>query len=102
MTGSPDPKSRKSERYPIQMAVMLMTDPKKTENRTEAFTVDLSRHGCRIEGPASLIPGQLVHLFPSEPPGAAISGRVVWVGRPASDLAGESGIEFLKPIPSVV
>jgi len=102
MTGNPNPKARRSERHPIQMAVTLLTEPNEAENRNEAFTVDLSRHGCRIEASASLIPGQLVHLLPSESPGAAILGRVVWVGKPASDLAGESGIEFLQPFPSLV
>jgi hypothetical protein len=102
MNGNLDPKTRRSERHQIQMAVLLLTDSNEKKNRNEAFTVDLSRYGCRIEGSVSLIPGQLVQLLPSDSPRAAILGRVVWVGKPTSDLAGESGIEFLQPFPSMV
>jgi hypothetical protein len=41
-------------------------------------------------------------LLPWESPEGAIAGRVVWVGEPASNLAGEVGIEFLQPLPSMV
>ena len=80
------------------MALVLLTDPNDAENREEAFTLDLSQHGCRIESSASLTTGQLVHLMPAESPGVSMSGRVVWVGDPASELAGEAGIELLQPL----
>ena len=98
MTGNPIPSTRKSVRHPIRMAVVLLTDSNETENRDEAFTVDLSQYGCRIESSTTLTPGQLVHLVPSESSGAVTSGRVVWVGEPDSDLAGEAGIELLQPL----
>ena len=84
------------------MALVLVTNPTDVEEREEAFAVDISRHGCRIQGTASLVPGQLIHLIPSESSTAAMSGRVVWVGEPASELAGEAGIEFLQPISTPV
>ena len=90
--------TRRSERQPIRMALVLLTDANNGENREEAVTVDLSQHGCRIESPASLTTGQLVHLMPADSPGVSMPGRVVWVGEPTSELAGEAGIELLKPL----
>lgn len=102
MTGKPDSKTRRSERQKIRLALVLLTDSNDVENRNEAYTVDISQHGCRIEGCASLTLGQVVHLIPSESSGAAMSGRVVWVGEPASELAGEAGIELLQPLSTPV
>ena len=84
------------------MALVLVTSLNDEEKRDEAFAVDLSQHGCRIQGSASLAPGQLVHLIPSESTDVEMAGRVVWVGEPASELAGEAGIELLQPISSPV
>lgn len=95
-------RARRSERQPIRMAVVLLSDSEEGGTRSEASTVDLSRHGCRVEGDARLRHGQLIHVIPSDSPGSAMMGRVVWVGEPASDLAGEAGIEFLQPLPPTV
>jgi hypothetical protein len=102
MDFNPNHKTRRSERHKIRLALVLLTDPDEGEDREEVFAVDISQHGCRIEGSASLIPGQVVHLIPSEPEGVAMSGRVVWVGEPGSDLAGEAGIELLPPLSAPV
>ncbi len=84
------------------MVVVLLTNSEEGETRSEVSTVDLSQHGCRVAGNAVLSHGQLIQIIPSDSPQAAIFGRVVWVGEPASDLAGEAGIEFLQPLPSTV
>jgi hypothetical protein len=93
---------RRSERHPIRLALVLMMNSDEGEIRNEAVTVDVSQHGCRVEGVATLSEGQVIRLIPWESAGPAISGRVVWVGEPASQLAGEAGIEFLQPLSSVV
>jgi hypothetical protein len=93
---------RRSERHPIRLALVLMMNSDEGDVQNEAVTVDLSQHGCRIEGVATLTEGQVIRLIPWESTGPAISGRVVWVGEPASQLAGEAGIEFLQPLSSVV
>ncbi len=93
---------RRSERHPIRLALVLMMNSDEGDVQNEAVTVDLSQHGCRIEGIATLSEGQVIRLIPWESAGPAISGRVVWVGEPASQLAGEAGIEFLQPLSSVV
>jgi hypothetical protein len=93
---------RKSERRPIRLALVLLIDSPEGEIRNEGFTVDVSQTGCRVEGVGSVSEGQLVRLLPWESTQTAIAGRVVWVGEPASKLAGEAGIEFLQPLPSMV
>ena len=102
MANSSDTDHRKSERRPIRLALVLLTDSDEGEIRNEGFTVDVSQHGCRVEGVAPVCEGQLVRLLPWEFSESAIAGRVVWVGEPASKLAGEAGIEFLQPLPSMV
>ena len=96
MSSNPYRETRKSERHPKRMAVVLLDDPEETENRSAAVTVDVSEDGCRIESEASLTPGQVVYLMPAETPNGTVKGRVVWIGQPASDMAGEAGIEFLE------
>jgi hypothetical protein len=93
---------RRFERRPIRLALVLLIDSPEGEVRSEGFTLDISQAGCRIEGAVSVSEGQLVRLLPWESGESAIAGRVVWVGEPASKLAGEAGIEFLQPIPSAV
>jgi hypothetical protein len=93
---------RKSERRPIRLALVLLMDSDEGEIRNEGFSVDLSQHGCRVEGITPVSEGQLVRLLPWEATEGAMVGRVVWVGDPASKLAGEAGIEFLQPLPSDV
>ena len=93
---------RKSERRPLRLAMVLLMDSEEGEVRNEGYTIDFSQHGCRMEGVASVCEGQLVRLLPWESTECAIAGRVVWVGDPASKLAGEAGIEFLQPLPSLV
>jgi hypothetical protein len=94
--------SRRSERRPLRLALVLLMDSEEGEVRSEGYTVDISQHGCRIEGSAPIAEGQLVRLLPWESPEGAVAGRVVWVGEPASNLAGEAGIEFLQPLPSMI
>lgn len=98
MPGDTTTPTRRSERHPVRMALVLLRDSDGPENREEAFTIDLSQHGCRVESSASLATGQLVHLMPVDTPGVAMAGRVVWVGEPSSELAGEAGIELLQPL----
>ena len=102
MDTPPNITARRSERHPLRLALVLLADSEEGEIRSEGFTVEVSQHGCRVEGVASLCQGQLVRLLPWESPDGALAGRVVWVGEPSSKLAGEAGIEFLQPLPSVV
>jgi len=93
---------RRSERRPIRLALVLLMDSEEGEIRDEGFTIDVSQHGCRVEGVESIREGQLVQLLSWPTPEGAIAGRVVWVGEPASELAGKAGIEFLQPLPSMI
>ena len=110
---------RRSERRRLRLALVLLMDSEEGEVRNEGVTVDISQHGCRIEGElpmaegqlvrvlplegaAPMSEGQLVRMLPWDSPDGAIAGRVVWVGDPASNGAGEAGIEFLQPLVSGV
>lgn len=94
--------TRRSERRPLRLALVLLMDSDDGELRNEGYTVDVSQHGCRVEGLATVTEGQLVRMLPWDSPEGAVAGRVVWVGEPASKMAGEAGIEFLQPLPSMI
>jgi hypothetical protein len=94
--------NRKSERRPMRLALILILDSDKGEVRDEGYTIDVSEVGCRVEGVEVVSEGQLVRLLPLNSTVGEVAGRVVWVGKPKSKLAGEAGIEFLQPLPSVV
>ena len=79
------------------MAIVLLMDAEEGEVRSDGETVELSQHGCRIESPGRLSQGQLIQITPSDTPELFIPARVVWVGAPASDVAGQAGVEFLQP-----
>jgi hypothetical protein len=102
MDTSPSTATRRSERRPLRLALVLLMDSEEGEERNEGYTIDISQHGCRVEGAATLCEGQLVRLLPWDTSEGAVAGRVVWVGEPASNLAGEAGIEFLQPLPSMI
>lgn len=102
MDTSPSTATRRSERRPLRLALVLLMDAEEGEIRDEGYTIDVSQHGCRIEGAGSVSEGQLIRLLPWETSEGAVAGRVVWVGQPASNLAGEAGIEFLQPLPSMI
>ena len=85
---------RQSDRKIVKMAVILFVESDGELEKHEALTLDLSTHGARIQSNILLRPGQVVEVVPGE--GAIpVPGRVVWVGKPASDLEGQAGLEFL-------
>jgi hypothetical protein len=78
------------------MAVILFVETEQTREQCEALTLDVSALGARIEAGISLTPGQVVEVVPGD--GAEpVAGRVVWVGKPASEVEGQAGLEFLAP-----
>jgi hypothetical protein len=92
---SPQVTHRRSERKIAKIAIVVFVDHEH-EQGSDAYTVDVSRLGARIQSELSLAPGQMVEVVPvngSEP----VAARVVWVGRPASELQGQAGLEFLDP-----
>jgi hypothetical protein len=99
VTETPFAKPRRSERMRARMAIVLLMDAEEGEVRSDAETVELSQHGCRIQGGVGLTQGQLIQITPADSPELVIPARVVWVGAPASDMAGEAGVEFLRPFP---
>jgi hypothetical protein len=78
------------------MALIMFVETERKWEECDAVTLDVSAYGARIEAGVSLTPGQEVEVVPrdgSEP----VAGRVVWVGKPASELEGQAGLEFFDP-----
>ena len=87
---------RRSERRIAKIAIVVFVDREHEQGGSDAYTVDVSALGARIQSGLSLTPGQMVEVVPvngSEP----VAARVVWVGKPASEMQGQAGLEFLDP-----
>jgi hypothetical protein len=96
-TASP-PSSRRSERRPVKMAVILVVEGQGVDE--SSLTVDLSPYGLRLQTAASLAPGQPVGVLLRGRSEGFIDARVVWVGKVETDQAGQAGLEFLRPLAS--
>jgi hypothetical protein len=78
------------------MAIVVFAEKESEWEGWDSFTLDVSAQGARIQTGISLTPGQVVEVLPVN--GAdPVAGRVVWVGKPASELEGQAGLEFLDP-----
>ena len=96
MATFPQPAPRRSNRKIAKMAVVVFAENESEWEGCNAYTLDVSTEGARIQASISLTPGQVVEVIPingSEP----VTGRVVWVGQPASEVEGQAGLEFLDP-----
>ena len=92
----PYPVRRRSERRIAKIAIVVFVEKEDEREGCDAFTVDVSELGARIQAGISLTPGQMVEVVPvngSDP----VPARVVWVGATASELEGQAGLEFLNP-----
>jgi hypothetical protein len=78
------------------MALIMFVETEQKREECEAVTLDISALGARIQAGISLTPGQMVEVVPGD--GAdPVAARIVWVGRPASEVEGQAGLEFLAP-----
>ncbi len=96
MATLPQTTHRRSERKIAKIAIVVFIDKEHDQSGSDAYTVDVSTLGARIRSELSLTPGQMVEVVPvngSDP----VVARVVWVGKPASELQGQAGLEFLDP-----
>ena len=87
---------RRFERKAVKMAVIMFVEREGEIERYNPFTLDLSSHGARLQSGISLTPGQVVEVLPAEG-NDPVRARVVWVGKPASEVEGQAGLEFLDP-----
>ena len=92
----PQETRRRTERKVAKIAIVVFVDKETDREGSDAVTVDVSVRGARIQSDLTLTPGQMVEVVPvngSDP----VAARVVWVGKPASELQGQAGLEFLEP-----
>ena len=95
----PYPITRRSERKPVRLAVILLIEGE--EVNPHALTVDLSRHGVRVQANPALTVGQSAQVIFADNPCQAVLSRVVWAGRINSDREAEAGLEFVDPLPAM-
>jgi hypothetical protein len=76
------------------MAIIMFVETDQIREECEAVALDVSELGARIEAGISLTPGQVVEVIPGDD-ADPVAGRVVWVGKPASEVEGQAGLEFL-------
>ena len=93
------PVTRRSERKPVRLAVILLIEGEEVDPR--ALTVDLSHHGVRLQAKADPTPGQFAQVIFADNPSQAVLSRVVWAGRVNSDREAEAGLEFVDPLPAM-
>lgn len=87
---------RRFERKIVKMALIMFVEREGEVAKCDSLTLDLSAHGARIRADTSLTPGQMVEVVSVEG-SDPVRARVVWVGRPASEMEGQAGLEFLDP-----
>ncbi|MGD0456208.1 MAG: PilZ domain-containing protein [Terriglobia bacterium] len=92
------PVPRRSERRIAKIAIIMFVETERKWEECDAVTLDFSAYGARIEVGTSLTPGQVVEVDPGDG-SDRVTGRVVWVGKPASDMEGQAGLEFFDPLP---
>jgi hypothetical protein len=92
------PVPRRSERRIAKIAIIMFVETERKWEECDAVTLDVSAYGARIEVGTSLTPGQVVEVVPGEG-SDPVTGRVVWVGKPASEVEGQAGLEFFDPLP---
>ena len=78
------------------MAVIVFLEAEGELEKHKALTLDVSAQGARIQAGISLTPGQMVEVLPAEG-NDPVRGRVIWVGKPASEIQSQAGLEFLDP-----
>ena len=78
------------------MALIMFVETERKWEECDAVTLDVSAYGARIEASISLRPGQVVEVVPGNG-SDSVTGRVVWVGKPASEVEGQAGLEFFDP-----
>jgi hypothetical protein len=78
------------------MALIMFVEKEGELEKYDSLTLDLSVQGARVRADTSLTPGQLVEVVSVEG-NDPVRARVVWVGKPASEMEGQAGLEFLDP-----
>lgn len=88
--------SRRSKRETSKKRASLVIDQQFTLKRFPCLVLDSSEEGLRLRGSFQLRRGQVVELVLEENPSASERCRVVWIGKPGSNLEGQAGLTSLK------
>jgi hypothetical protein len=88
---------RRFNRKVVKMALLMFVEREGEREKYDSLTLDISINGARVRADASLAPGQVVEVVSVEGNEPVVRARVVWVGKPASEVEGQAGLEFLDP-----
>ncbi|HZO98773.1 MAG TPA: hypothetical protein VFD30_00620 [Terriglobia bacterium] len=88
---------RKAQREATFQPVWLLVGPKGKMIMRDAFLLDASPLGVRIQVGAPLVPREIVGYIAHAGLSAPIPCEVKWVGRETSGRRGEAGLEFMVP-----
>ena len=89
--------ARRSERKPVRIAVIVLSESEGKKIESDAYTLDLSEHGLKLQSSIALAQGQIVDLTATDGSECSVRGRVIWTGAVGSAREGEVGFEIVSP-----
>jgi hypothetical protein len=92
---SPIPGGRRSKRVATKKRANLVIDQSTGQKMFPCLIVDRSNEGFRLRGDFRLRRGQIVELIADDPMDA-VRCEVIWVGKAASQQAGEAGVQTIR------
>ncbi len=90
-----DAERRKARREANHQPVWLVVESYGRKTMWDAFLLDSSPHGVRIQLGIPLITRQIVDYIPTASLAPPVRCEVKWVGRQISGFYQEAGLEFL-------
>ncbi len=72
---------------------MVIKNSDFSQRRLPCLILDSSKDGFRVGGVHNLRRGQVVELVLGESSHSSARCRVVWIGKPGTERAGEAGLE---------
>ena len=86
---------RRSQRVTARLRATLSAKARLVWAKHEAYIVDYSMLGLRVQAEAPLTSGQVVQIASETDSGGPVVCRVVWVGSTGSPHEGKAGLAFL-------
>jgi hypothetical protein len=90
------PNARRSQRNPVTVHFGVRVDCKGKKAEYSALMIMASPLGATVRTKAPLSVDQTIDIMTNEEPSKPVPCRIVWVGKPGSEVEGHAGLEFLK------
>lgn len=102
MDVNPYPARRDCDREPARLPLKLLVRSRGRLIPVDAFSVDVSPLGLRVQVEFELAPGQAIEAIANGDPASPRHCQVIWAKPPTSGRKGEAGLEFLRPDSSLM